>query len=46
MWDKPDILNSLATMLFAAAFVMIAVYYLGQRYLYEMDISGGSAGVK
>lgn len=25
---------------------MIAVYYLGQRYLYEMDISGGSAGVK
>ncbi|CAM5653906.1 Carbohydrate ABC transporter permease OS=Streptomyces alboniger OX=132473 GN=CP975_31465 PE=3 SV=1 [Streptomyces alboniger] len=25
---------------------MIAVYYLGQRYLYEMDISSGSAGVK
>jgi multiple sugar transport system permease protein len=25
---------------------MILVYYLGQRYLYEMDISGGSAGVK
>lgn len=25
---------------------MIVVYYLGQRYLYEMDISGGSAGVK
>jgi multiple sugar transport system permease protein len=25
---------------------MIAVYYFGQRYLYEMDISGGSAGVK
>jgi multiple sugar transport system permease protein len=25
---------------------MIIVYYLGQRYLYEMDISGGSAGVK
>jgi multiple sugar transport system permease protein len=25
---------------------MIAVYYLGQRYLYEMDISGGSAGIK
>jgi multiple sugar transport system permease protein len=25
---------------------MIAVYYLGQRYLYEMDISGGSSGIK
>jgi multiple sugar transport system permease protein len=25
---------------------MIIIYYLGQRYLYEMDISGGSAGVK
>jgi multiple sugar transport system permease protein len=25
---------------------MILVYYLGQRYLYEMDITGGSAGVK
>lgn len=25
---------------------MIIVYYLGQRYLYEMDLSGGSAGVK
>ncbi|MCZ4608390.1 carbohydrate ABC transporter permease [Streptomyces sp. Lzd4kr] len=25
---------------------MIVVYYLGQKYLYEMDISGGSAGVK
>ncbi|MFF1359674.1 carbohydrate ABC transporter permease [Streptomyces sp. NPDC058297] len=25
---------------------MIIVYYLGQKYLYEMDISGGSAGVK
>lgn len=25
---------------------MILVYYLGQKYLYEMDISGGSAGVK
>jgi multiple sugar transport system permease protein len=25
---------------------MIAVYYLGQRYLYEMDITGGSAGIK
>ncbi len=25
---------------------MILVYYLGQRHLYEMDISGGSAGVK
>jgi len=25
---------------------MILVYYFGQRYLYEMDISGGSAGVK
>jgi len=25
---------------------MILVYYLGQRYLYELDISGGSAGVK
>jgi multiple sugar transport system permease protein len=25
---------------------MVIIYYLGQRYLYEMDISGGSAGVK
>jgi multiple sugar transport system permease protein len=25
---------------------MIGVYYLGQRYLYEMDLGGGSAGVK
>jgi multiple sugar transport system permease protein len=25
---------------------MIAVYYLGQRYLYEMDLTGGSAGIK
>lgn len=25
---------------------MIAVYYLGQKYLYEMNISGGSSGVK
>ena len=25
---------------------MIAVYYLGQRYLYELDITGGSAGIK
>jgi len=25
---------------------MIAVYYLGQKYLYEMNVSGGSAGVK
>ncbi|GHH09196.1 carbohydrate ABC transporter permease [Streptomyces lanatus] len=28
------------------ALPMIIVYYLGQKYLYEMDISGGSAGVK
>ncbi|MBT2417054.1 carbohydrate ABC transporter permease [Streptomyces sp. ISL-22] len=28
------------------AIPMIVVYYLGQKYLYEMDISGGSAGVK
>jgi multiple sugar transport system permease protein len=28
------------------ALPMILVYYLGQKYLYEMDISGGSAGVK
>ncbi|SFK20455.1 carbohydrate ABC transporter permease [Cellulomonas sp. KH9] len=25
---------------------MIAVYYAGQKYLYEMNLSGGSAGVK
>jgi multiple sugar transport system permease protein len=25
---------------------MIAVYYFGQRYLYEMDLAGGSAGIK
>jgi multiple sugar transport system permease protein len=25
---------------------MIAVYYLGQKYLYEMDLTGGSAGIK
>ena len=25
---------------------MIVIYYLGQKYLYEMNISGGSAGVK
>lgn len=25
---------------------MIAIYYLGQKYLYEMNVSGGSAGVK
>jgi len=25
---------------------MICVYYLGQKYLYEMNLSGGSAGVK
>jgi len=25
---------------------MIAIYYLGQKYLYEMNITGGSAGVK
>ena len=25
---------------------MIVVYYLGQRYLYEMNLGGGSAGVK
>ncbi|GAB4006477.1 hypothetical protein GCM10029992_57260 [Glycomyces albus] len=25
---------------------MIAVYYLGQKYLYEMNLQGGSAGVK
>lgn len=25
---------------------MIVIYYLGQRYLYEMNISGGSSGVK
>ncbi|MET8975379.1 carbohydrate ABC transporter permease [Streptomyces sp. NPDC004539] len=25
---------------------MVLVYYIGQKYLYEMDISGGSAGVK
>jgi len=25
---------------------MIAVYYLGQKYLYELDITGGSAGLK
>lgn len=25
---------------------MIVVYYFGQRYVYEMNISGGSAGVK
>lgn len=25
---------------------MILVYYLGQKYLYEMNVSGGSAGVK
>lgn len=25
---------------------MIAVYYFGQRYLYELDITGGSAGIK
>ena len=25
---------------------MIAVYYLGQKYLYELDITGGSAGIK
>ncbi|GIG30398.1 carbohydrate ABC transporter permease [Cellulomonas marina] len=25
---------------------MIAVYYLGQKYLYEMNLNGGSAGVK
>lgn len=28
------------------ALPMIIVYYMGQKYLYEMDISGGSAGVK
>lgn len=28
------------------ALPMILVYYIGQKYLYEMDISGGSAGVK
>jgi len=25
---------------------MIAIYYLGQKYLYEMNLQGGSAGVK
>lgn len=25
---------------------MILIYYLGQKYLYEMNLSGGSAGVK
>lgn len=25
---------------------MIIIYYLGQKYLYEMNLSGGSAGVK
>lgn len=25
---------------------MICIYYLGQKYLYEMNVSGGSAGVK
>lgn len=25
---------------------MIIIYYLGQKYLYEMNVSGGSAGVK
>ena len=25
---------------------MIVIYYLGQKYLYEMNITGGSAGVK
>ena len=25
---------------------MIVIYYLGQKYLYEMNVSGGSAGVK
>lgn len=25
---------------------MIVVYYVGQKYLYEMNLSGGSAGVK
>jgi multiple sugar transport system permease protein len=25
---------------------MIAVYYLGQKYLYELDITSGSAGIK
>ena len=25
---------------------MIAIYYMGQKYLYEMNVSGGSAGVK
>jgi multiple sugar transport system permease protein len=25
---------------------MIAIYYIGQKYLYEMNLQGGSAGVK
>ena len=25
---------------------MICIYYIGQKYLYEMNVSGGSAGVK
>lgn len=25
---------------------MITIYYIGQKYLYEMNVSGGSAGVK
>ena len=36
MWDKPDILNSLATMLFAAAFVMIA--YGAVHYIVRLPI--------
>jgi len=25
---------------------MLLIYYFGQKYLYEMNVSGGSAGVK